>query len=65
MNVPDASGTSAGVITLAVLFSALLLGNAICFACFMKNRGKKQPTPPPPSSRVRDPNVDAELGRLQ
>eukprot|EP00752_Nemacystus_decipiens_P005428 g4920.t1 len=54
---------SAGIIALSVLFSALLLGNAICFGCFMAKRRKRPPTPAPPV-RMRDPNADAELGRL-
>lgn len=53
-----------GVIVLAVLLSALLLGNAAC--CFWFKRNKKQPTPRAPAPvGVRDANADAELGRLQ
>lgn len=51
-----------GVIALAVVLAALLLGNAVC--CFMFKRRKKSPTPSatPVSSRA---IADAEMGRQQ
>lgn len=59
VNTPGLVG---GVIALAVMLAVLLLANAVC--CYTFKRRKQAPPPPPPA-RARDPNVDAELGRLQ
>eukprot|EP00903_Cladosiphon_okamuranus_P015920 g14705.t1 len=57
-----ASDPGATVIALASMLAALLLCNAAY--CFWCKFCKKSSTPPPPV-RIRDPNLDAELGRLQ
>ena len=51
------------VISLAVLLVASVMGNIAC--CAVLKRRKRSPPPPPPSGFARDPNVGAELGRLQ
>ncbi len=59
----DAPDINAEAIGLGVALGALVLGNIA--VCFVLKRRKRSPPPPPPVGLVRDPNVDAELGRLQ
>ncbi len=68
-NAPHDDSAAWVIITLAVVLLASLLGNVFC-CCFALKRCKKSSPPPPPSSPApaepaRDPNADAELGRLQ